>query len=270
MAETRGAAWRRRLYHFGRHPLAWAQYVYEREVRHRDVRFAVNPRFRDWRPMFEVALPALAHLTGAPPGRLRAYFDELAPLHRELYTAIGALPSAGAMMQAPLLYVFVRAVRPSAVVETGVSSGYSARLLLEGLARNERGTLWSIGIQKIAVGQMPEGAVGTIVERPVGWLVPERLRSRWNLRVGASEDLLPGVLADEAKPLEIFIHDSLHLYDRMTAEYTMARPRLVPGGWLFSHDIHNNRAWPDFLSREHLAGDEELDHDLGAVRMPAG
>jgi hypothetical protein len=254
----------------GHHPLAWARYVYERELRHRDVRFGVNPRFLDWRPMYSVAAPALVRLTGVDAATLRGYFDEIAPLHAQLLSAVGALPSAGAMMQAPLLYVLVRAVRPEVVVETGVSSGYSARLMLEAMQRNERGTLWSIGIQKIAVGPMDVEVAGAVRERPVGWLVPEGLRQRWRLRVGASEDLLPGVLEREARPLGIFIHDSLHLYDRMMAEYTLARPCLVPGGWLLSHDIHNNRAWAEFLGREHLTGDEELDHDLGAVRMPAG
>jgi Methyltransferase domain len=269
MGESRGSAWRRRLTHFVRHPLLWSRYLFERELRHRDVRFEVNPRFRDWGAMYRSARPALERLTGRPRPELDGFFDELVPVHDELRRAVGTLPSAGAMMQAPLVYVLFRAARPRIVVETGVSSGYSARLILEALGRNGDGRLWSIGIAKIGVGAMAPGAAETVRARPVGWLVPERLRARWELRVGPSEALLEEVLAREARPLDAFLHDSLHLYDRMAAEYAQAFPRLGPGGWLVSHDIHNNAAWTDFLARERLTGDEELDHDLGVVRVPA-
>lgn len=267
--ERASAAWRRRLVHFGRHPLWWARYLASHELRRRDVLFGNNPRFRDWSPMFDVALPELARLTGARPEELRACFEEIRPLHEELLRAVGGLPSAGAMMQAPLLYVLVRTARPEVIVETGVSSGFSARLILEALARNGSGRLWSIGIQKIAVGLRPETAGTNVAERPVGWLVPDSLRGRWNLRIGPSEELLGKVLGEEAMPLGMFVHDSLHLYDAMTAEYRTAWPYLAPGGWLLSHDIHNNRAWADFLAAHSLRDDAELDHDLGAVRVPA-
>jgi hypothetical protein len=269
VGERPGEVWRRRLYHLGRHPIAWGRYLVAHELRRRDVLFGMNPRFLDWRPMYRVARPALLRLTGRPPSELDGYFAEILPLQRSLYRDVARLPSAGAMMQAPLLYVLVRAVRPGCVVETGVSSGYSARLLLEALRRNDSGRLWSIGIQKIAVGAMDAAQADQVRARPVGWLVPPELRSRWELRVGPSEALLGEVLAREARPLSVFIHDSLHHYDTMLSEYTQAWPYLPAGGYLLSHDIHNNRAWPDFLARERLAGDEELDRDLGAVRRPA-
>ncbi len=270
MGETRGAAWRRRLYHIARHPLLWSRYLYVRELRKRDVLFEVNPRFRDWGPMYHVARPALERLTGASRAQLDGYFGELAPIHAELLRSVAGLPSAGAMMQAPLLYVLVRAGRPGIVVETGVSSGYSARLILEALEKNGTGRLWSIGIEKLAMGAIDDARSERLKGRSIGWLVPDRLRARWELRVGPSEELLARVLEEEARPLGLFIHDSLHLYDRMYAEYTLARPKLLPGGWLLSHDIHNNLAWPEFLARAPLSGDEELDHDLGAVRIPPG
>jgi hypothetical protein len=270
MPESSGERWRRRLFHVSRHPLRWARYVWAREVRHRDVLFRENPRFWDWSSMYRVARPSLLRLASSSPDALDAFFHELDPLHAELLSEVGELPSAGAMMQAPLLYVLLRAVRPKVVVETGVSSGFSARLMLEAMARNDAGRLWSIGIEKIGVGAMEGARLDEVRQRPIGWLVPASLRSRWELRVGPSEDLLPKVLAEEARPLEMFIHDSLHHYDRMSAEYAQAWPELSPGGWLLSHDIHNNRAWPDFLARERLSGDEELDRDLGVVRVPKG
>jgi hypothetical protein len=268
MPETPAAAWRRRAIHFGRHPLAWARYLVVHELRHRDVRFGVNPRFRDWGPMYRVSRPALERLTGLPGPRLDGFFSELAPLHAELWGSIAGLPSSGAMMQAPLLYVLCRATHPERVVETGVSSGFSARLLLEALARNGTGRLWSIGIPKLALGTMEQEAASEMADRPIGWLVPERLRGQWELRIGPSEELLNRVFEAEVPRASVFVHDSLHSYERMHSEYGVAWPHLGPGGYLLSHDIHNNRAWTDFLREQSLDGDEELDHDLGAVRVP--
>jgi hypothetical protein len=269
MPERAAEAWRRRVVHFGRHPIAWARFLLTHELRHRDVRFGVNPRFRDWGPMYRVSRPALQRLTGVPGATLDGYFAELAPLHAELWGAIAGLPSSGAMMQAPLLYVLARATRPERVVETGVSSGFSARLILEALHRNGTGRLWSIGIPKLALGTMEHEAAAEMADRPIGWLVPERLRGQWELRVGPSEELLARVFETETPRASMFIHDSLHSYERMHAEYVAAWPHLLPGGYLLSHDIHNNRAWPDFLHERSLPSDEELDHDLGAVRAPA-
>jgi Methyltransferase domain len=218
--------------------------------------------------MYRVARAGLARLTNVPPDRLDGYFAEIGPLHEQLVGSIARLPSSGAMMQAPLLYVLVRSGQPEAVVETGVSSGFSARLILEALARNGHGRLWSIGIPKVALGTMEAEVKARGEERPIGWLVPDPLRDRWELRVGPSETVLPTVFETEVPRAQIFIHDSLHSYERMREEYRLAWPHLVPGGWLLSHDIHNNRAWPEFLREHSLREDEELDHDLGVVRVP--
>ena len=230
--------------------------------------FAKNPRFFDWGPGYRVSRKGLARLTGLSAERLDAYFAELEPLHRILYAEAGGLLSGGALMQAPLLYVLIRATAPSRVVETGVSSGYSARLMLEALDRNGAGRLDSIGLNQFAGVDSAPGGPRAFGGRPVGFLVPDRLRPRWGLHLGPSERLLPPVLAGLDGPLDLFLHDSLHQYPTMRAEYESAWPNLAPGGWLASHDIHANRAWPDFLREKRLENDEQLDHDLGVVRRP--
>ncbi|MCI4323455.1 MAG: class I SAM-dependent methyltransferase, partial [Thermoplasmata archaeon] len=187
-----------------------------------------------------------------------------------LRSQVGSLPSAGALMQAPLLYVLVRATKPERLIETGVSSGYSARLILEALRRNGSGRLHSIGIPKIAHGAIDRPDEVALQQRSIGWLVTEDVRDRWSLHVGPAETLLQEVLNDPSTSgLDLFLHDSLHLYDHMSAEYRAAWPHLRPGGYLLSHDIHNNPAWRDFLAVHHLSGDEELDRDLGIVRVPS-
>src|SRR5579863_391569 len=260
----------RRFRHFGRHPDAWSRYVYLRELRHREVTFGQNPRFGDWRTMYRLSRPALGRLTGRAPEELDRLFAELDPLHAELDRALRAELAAGALMQAPLLYVLLRALEPRRVVETGVSAGFSARLMLEALRRNGRGRLVSVGLDRIALRPGAFASGTGAAERPAGWLVPDALRGPWSLRLGSSETLLPEVLAEEPGTLDVFLHDSLHLFETMTWEYAQAWAHLAPGGLLLSHDIHNNAAWPTFLRAHDLVADEELDHDLGAVRLPGG
>ncbi len=218
--------------------------------------------------MYHVARNALARLTGRPVSELDGYFEELAPLQAGLLESVGGLPTAGALMQGPLLYVMARALRPKRVIETGISSGYSARLLLEALERNGDGHLDSIGIDVFGATRRPGEAPTPLDQRHVGWLVPDRLKDRWSLRIGPSEEQLPPLLAGGVQDLDLFLHDSLHQYATMRWEYTTAFPALAPGGLLCSHDIHANGAWSEFLQEHRLVGDEELDHDLGAVRTP--
>ena len=228
----------------------------------------MNPRFLDFRPMYEVSRPALLQLLGVPRSELDGYFAELEPIHRDLAREVSNVPSAGALIQAPLIYLILRVTKPEWVVETGISSGYSARLALEALAVNGRGHLDSIGIDVFALG--PPGAArdGAMAGRSVGWLVPPRLHPRWGLIIGRSEEKLPALLGLRSGELDVFLHDSLHQYPVMKAEYELAAAALKPGGLLLSHDIHASAAWSEFLARRRLVGEVELDHDLGAVRLP--
>jgi hypothetical protein len=237
-----------------------------RELRQQEIRFDVNPRFRDWEPMYRVSRRALSGLLGAPLDALDTTFEELRPIQATLRAEAGPLPSAGALIQAPLLYLAVRHLRPARVVETGISSGYSARLILEALQRNGTGRLDSIGIDVFALAASTGGVAPELAGKRVGWLVPERLHPQWTLHLGTSDDILPGLSED---PVDVFLHDSLHQYPTMQAEYEWAWSRLTAGGWLFSHDVHANRAWPDYLARHGLSGDVEMDHDLGGVRISA-
>ena len=247
--------------------MRWARYIWIRELRHREVRFEQNPRFVDWGPMYRVARPALARLTGRAATELDGYAAELQALHGSLAGEAGGLPSAGALMQAPLLYVLVRAERPTVAIETGISAGYSTRFILEAMARNGVGELHSIGLAEFQVRPQDTGSRGLLADRQVGWLVPEGLRGRWHCQLGRSEELLPALLAEHHGRVELFLHDSLHTEATMLWEYGQATPHLAPGGLLVSHDIHTTPAWFAFLRARSLLGDEELDHDLGAVRI---
>ncbi len=133
-----------------------------------------------------------------------------------------------------LLYLLVRRMRPAWVLETGVDQGVSSTFLLEALRENGHGTLLSVDI-----GGPTEAG------HPVGWVVPPELRERWDLRIGPAEQILPTI----DRPLDLFLHDSLHTYDHMMFEFTWAEPHLRPGGLLASDDIGCNASYQDFLAR---------------------
>jgi hypothetical protein len=123
--------------------------------------------------------------------------------------------------------------------------------VLEALERNGSGRLISIDLPSYA-GSGPANADGYTATLPLGrepgWLVPERLRGRWELLLGPSLDLLPGVLEREG-PIDVFLHDSDHTVHTMTAEFELAWPALRPGGVLIADDATDNAAFADFCAR---------------------
>jgi predicted O-methyltransferase YrrM len=124
------------------------------------------------------------------------------------------------------LFFLVRAVKPRAVVETGVCYGVSSAYVLEALNHNGRGELHSIDL-----GNEPD-------EPPSDFFIPRRLKHRWHLVQGDSKRELPRVL-DELGQIDLFHHDSLHTFEHMTWEYETALPHLSPGGALSSHDVRS-------------------------------
>ncbi len=264
--ETFGERLGRRLYHFAAHPLAWLHWIRVREIGSGEIYFRDHPRFLYWGPLYRVARRPLARVLGRSLAELDGYFAELGPLHEALVREAADLPIAGALSQAPLLYVIARAEKPRWMIETGISSGYSARLILEAFRRNGSGHLDSIGVDVFALRGGRGGDAGALAGRRVGWLVPEALHPFWTLHLGRSEELLPGLLAPAPQTLDLFLHDSLHQYATMRWEYSTAYPALRPGGLLASHDIHANSAWSEFLGEQRIEQAAELDRDLGLAR----
>jgi predicted O-methyltransferase YrrM len=132
-------------------------------------------------------------------------------------------------------YVTCRALRPRVVVETGVGSGVTTAFILQALAANGEGHLWSIDLP-------PVGA-----EEFAGSFVPQHLRSRWTLLRGRTRDLLPPLLRDLPVP-DVFLHDSLHTTRNMTFEFNAAWQKMAAGGILLSDDIHMSKAFARFIT----------------------
>lgn len=192
----------------------------------------------------------ISTITGVSARRLREFLGE--PIQSSEFAAClrGAsstfrelkIYSADLYAKKVLLqYIAVRAFQPEIVVETGVANGVSSAYILLALQKNERGALYSIGLNDPQY--LPTG-------KPLGWIVSESLRSRWNLLIGDSCALLPSLLT-KLRTIDLFIHDSLHTYDHMLWEYRTAFPYLRPGGLLFSDDAAWNSAFSEFCREVH-------------------
>jgi predicted O-methyltransferase YrrM len=153
------------------------------------------------------------------------------------------------------LYAIMRTLRPRIAVETGVANGFSSAFALLALETNGEGELYSIDLPR-KIGDEPEpgafyegsGRAGVPAQYEPGWLVPERLRERWTLRLGRTQDELPPLLA-ELGTIDSFMHDSEHSYECMRFEFTSAWPALREGGVLISDDVNSTAAFPE-LARE--------------------
>jgi predicted O-methyltransferase YrrM len=205
-------------------------------------RYALNSLYRDLTLADE---KFLSTITNVPASRIRGFIEE--PIQNEPFSArlqsvkaeLRKLEIYSADLYAKkilLQFAAVRAFQPNIVVETGVANGVSSAYLLLALQANDRGTLYSIGLNEPQY--LPSG-------KSLGWVIPKELQSRWKLIVGDSRTILPRLL-DEIDSADIFIHDSLHTYEHMLWEFRVAYPHLRPGGLLFSDDAQWNSAFPDF------------------------
>jgi predicted O-methyltransferase YrrM len=154
-------------------------------------------------------------------------------------------------------YVLVKMLKPNIMVETGVGAGVSSWTILQAMEENDNGRLISIDLPTPNTELLPE----------VGYLVPKKLRHRWDLRTGPSRRLLPQALS-ELGGIDIFQHDSRHSYSNQLREYQTAWPSIKSGGMLISDDVSNDalydasRTW----EREPTIIGQSKESPIGLVR----
>jgi hypothetical protein len=137
-----------------------------------------------------------------------------------------------------VLYVLVRLHSPNTVVETGVFDGLSSAYLLQALEANENGTLISIDIMD------PEILPSDIEDPTPGWVVPNNLRPRWDLRIGDARKLLPTV-TEKAK-IGMFLHDSNHDAEHMEFEFNTVANGMVSDSILLADNVEYNNSFAEF------------------------
>lgn len=112
-----------------------------------------------------------------------------------------------------LWWLLVRAARPRLIVETGIHDGLGSLMLLRALelnaAEGHEGRLISIDLD-------PQS----------GWLVPERLRGRWQPIFADIESTLDAVL--DGEEVDLLIHDSDHNEPLQRIEFGAALAHPAP------------------------------------------
>lgn len=199
-------------------------------------------------------VPWISELSGANRRKISAVLEELEdllPMEEEIrHRHVAAGRASYAQIRAPFdLYALVRLLGPEHVVETGVSSGVSSAHLLAALKRNRRGRLHSIDLptrQKGPTLGPEESPVSLPPGHATGWAVPDPLRTRWDLRIGPAQKLLPR-LVRELPRLGLFLHDDLHTPEHLTFELTTVRPHLAPGAVVLADNtMWTGEAFPRF------------------------
>ncbi|MET9882031.1 class I SAM-dependent methyltransferase [Streptomyces sp. NPDC006430] len=152
-----------------------------------------------------------------------------------------------------VLYGLSRLLKPQSVVETGVADGRSSWLILAALERNGSGMLHSFDVNHAAgrlVGQHPQ----------------------WQLEILDGKDPASGFsrALERVGSIDLFFHDSDHLYLPQLFEYGQAWPRMTPGSVFASDDVNCSRAFLDFCGRRRQRPVFLFDSRkiTGAVRLP--
>ena len=139
---------------------------------------------------------------------------------------------------ARLCYLACRTLKPKTVLETGVATGVTSRFILAALEENREGTLHSIDLPPL----------GPNVEDYIGILVPEALKHRWHLHRGVTKRIMPDLLP-QIKPVDVFVHDSLHTYRNILRELDLVTPFLNGTAAIIADDIDENPAFFEWSNR---------------------
>lgn len=219
-------------YQFMRQPMTKTWRTLSQRERLRGTLWAASKsrRFRDFAAERDAALLAEAE----------AFWDRIIPEHR---AAIASLPISGGRSGAcggggahgALLYFLVRLLRPKRVLETGVSAGVSSRAILEAMAVNGSGQLYS---SDLATHLRPE---------QVGIMVPERLRGRWRLYREGDEHNIPRILRDTGGEIDFIHYDSAKSYAARMRFVESIGP-LADRAVVAFDDVDRNLAFRDFVA----------------------
>jgi hypothetical protein len=134
------------------------------------------------------------------------------------------------------IWCLARHLKPKALLEIGVGLGVISRLVLEALAMNRKGHLFSI--------DMPSTAV-----RKVGLAVEPRVAHRWSLVSDTTKRAMPGLLP-RLGLLDLIVHANPHAGNDMRNEIALAWSALKPGGALVMDRIDCNGAF-QFFAQNH-------------------
>jgi hypothetical protein len=163
-------------------------------------------------------------------------------------------------------YAIIRKQEPNKVVETGVCNGISTLVILLALNKNDSRHLYSVDYPFRADESLEEfqketlenyGGAAIPSDKEPGLIIPDELRSQWDLIIGKSQRELPQLLT-ELGAIELLIHDSEHSHPCMMFEYELAYEWIETDGLILSDDISWNDAF-DLFTQSIIEADRVCD-----------
>ncbi|MGA2804841.1 MAG: class I SAM-dependent methyltransferase [Acidimicrobiales bacterium] len=183
-----------------------------------------------------------------------------------------------------LLYVLVRYLRPAASLETGVFYGGNTAFLLAALKRNGLGRLVSVDLPDSEIRQAgksdnnprhPLVGDSELYDQPLqpGFIVPDRLKDRWDLVQGDSLVEIPR----RSETFDLYIHDSDHSMAFLLAELALAHERLRSSATIVVDDIDWSNGFFEFCVERRLKpilftdnGKDDLRVRIGVAKLDHG
>ncbi len=275
----------RELKSFSSDPIEWAISIRERfaeRAEHRS-KGSEGPEFMPWPPcpyaidhQWEAGLHraiGAAWPCPAQEGFAAMWSDVIASMQAQVSNVgRGAFGQEGwgdtDMAMARIVRCMTLHLQPDHLLETGVARGITTRFILEAIAENGHGHLWSIDLP-------PPGEPE--IHDQIGMAVPDRLRPSWTYVAGSSRRRLRSLLSD-IRTIDLFVHDSRHTERNVTFELNHAWDALTPRGVAIVDDADLNcgfhsfcRTNPEavsFIARaEPLEPDPGRQEDTGVVAI---
>jgi len=141
------------------------------------------------------------------------------------------------------LYWLARYMKPSTIIETGVSAGWSSQAFLSALAENGSGRLYSSDFPYFRVKQ-PEQYIGLVVE--------PALKTNWELHVDGDENALPRIL-DSVPSVDLFHYDSDKSVSGREFAVGQVRRKLSERGIIIVDDIADNSWFREYVESAGLS-----------------
>jgi hypothetical protein len=133
------------------------------------------------------------------------------------------------------IWCLIRHMKPKKIVETGVAHGVTSRCILEALARNGDGHLWSIDLPPME----------SHWRKQVAAAVGDGHADRWSYIEGSSRRRLPELLSRLGK-IDLFVHDSLHSERNVRFELDRAWVASGPNAAIVVDDVDANWGFRSF------------------------
>lgn len=147
-----------------------------------------------------------------------------------------------------MLYFLIKKHQPEYVVETGVSLGCSSHAILTAMEENGKGELHSSDFPYFRIKN---------AEDYIGIVVPEKLRSRWNLYLDGDANNLPAIYK-KIPQIDFFHYDSDKSFGGRQLAYELSKSKMVDGGMMLFDDAHDNAHFHDLLKNENIQANSRV------------